>query len=709
MKSSLTLAGKFAARLGHLPREARDTLFLLGVIAWTLLPHIGHLPLWCSLMAAAVLLWRMQLALNNAALPNRWWLAAFLVLTAVLTFWSHRTLLGKEAGVTLLVVLTTLKTLELRARRDAFVIFFLGFFLILTHFLYSQSLLTAAAMLVAIWGLLTALVLAHMPVGQPALKQAGALAARAALLGAPLMVVLFMLFPRMGPLWGVPQDALGQTGLSNELRFGTVNELATDDRVAMVLRFTGPAPAIQDLYFRGPVFGKFDGQRWQPADAQIALRPSQLREQIQLLGPAFDYEAVVEPQRSAFLPLLDLTPEIPKLEGGPDNLRALRRDDLQWLTNRPIAERLRATGRAWTQFRHGPMRPSPELRQFLELPANHNPRTLAWAQALRTDPSLANADARALASAVMRHIRTDGFSYTLTPGVYGENGGHDLIDEFWLDRKLGFCEHFAAAFVVVMRAMDVPARVITGYQGAEINPFDGSYVVRNSYAHAWAEYWQPGVGWQRADPTAAVAPERVERARNLRPPPGLMASAIGSVNPALLQQMREMWDAVNNQWNRWVLSYSRGSQLDLLKELGFESPSWEDLAYLLIGTLATLSLAGALWAWWDQHRMDPWLRAYGQVRRALEAATDVQAPAHQPPRSLAREVLDQHGAAAQELVQALHDFESLRYGPEAARRSPRETATLARGLARRIATLAKRLPPPQLKQPPPRAATAASR
>jgi transglutaminase-like putative cysteine protease len=705
MKATLTLAGRFAARLGHLPREARDTLFLLAVIAWTLLPHVGRLPLWCSLLAGSVLLWRTQLALNNAALPGRWWLAIVLAAAAVLTFWSHRTLLGKEAGVTLIVVLTALKTLELRARRDAFVIFFLGFFLILTHFLYSQSLLTAAAMLISIWGLLTALVLAHMPVGQPALRQAGTLAARAALLGAPLMVLLFVLFPRVGPLWGVPQDAAGRTGLSNEMRFGTVNELATDDRVAMVLQFpTGRAPSIQSLYFRGPVFGQFDGKEWRPVDSDLSPHGGSRRAPLQLLGAPTRYEAVIEPQRSAILPLLDLTPEAPLIEGGPDNLRAFRRDDLQWLTNRAITERLRVTGMAWTEFRHGPREPSPELAPFLDLPANFNPRTLAWAKALQAEPRLANADARALAGAVMQHIRTAGFSYTLTPGLYGEDGSPDLIDQFWFDRKLGFCEHFAAAFVVVMRAMDVPARVVTGYQGAEINPFDGTYVVRNSFAHAWAEYWQPGAGWQRADPTAAVAPDRVERARNLRPAPGLVASAIGTMNPALLQQMREFWDAVNNQWNRWVLSYSRGSQLDLLKQLGFESPNWSDLAYLLIGTLAALSLAGAAWAWWDQRRTDPWLRAYGEVRRALERAGGLHAPPHLPPRGLAAEVLRVHGASGNDLAHALQAFEGLRYGPQAAGRSARETATLARGLARSIAALAGKLPPSE--EPPPKAAVA---
>ena len=200
-------------RLAHLPRDTRDTLFQLLVIAWTIAPHLLHLPLWCAVMTTALLAWRARLAITAAKLPSRWLISGLLIVAGALTLWGERTLLGKEAGVTLLVVLMTLKTLELRARRDALVVFFLGFFLVLTHFLYSQSLATGLWLLVAVWGLLTALVLAHMPVGRPPLQRAAGVAARAAVLGVPVMVLLFLLFPRIGPLWGLPQDAVGRTGL----------------------------------------------------------------------------------------------------------------------------------------------------------------------------------------------------------------------------------------------------------------------------------------------------------------------------------------------------------------------------------------------------------------------------------------------------------------------------------------------------------------
>jgi hypothetical protein len=226
-----------------------------------------------------VLAWRAVLAWRDAALPGRWPLLAVLLLAAGLTWREHHTLLGRDAGITLLVVLMALKTLELRARRDALVVFFLGFFLVLTQFLYSQSLLSAAAMLLSVWGWLTALTLAHMPAGRPPLREAAGTALRAALLGLPVMLALFLLFPRIPPLWSMPGDG-ARTGLSDHLRLGDVAELAQDDSVALRLRFEGPPLPLAQLYLRGPVLSRYDGQSWQaepwPARARSRdrLRPS---------------------------------------------------------------------------------------------------------------------------------------------------------------------------------------------------------------------------------------------------------------------------------------------------------------------------------------------------------------------------------------------------------------------------------------------------
>ena len=635
----------------RLPREARDTLFMLFVIGWTVLPHVAHLPAWCSLLTLVVLLWRARLALANAPLPSRWVLVAVLVLAAGLTLWSHQTLLGKEPGVTMVVVLMALKTLELRARRDAFVVFFLGFFIVLTHFLYSQSLLVALAMLVSVWGLLTALVLVHMPVGQPSLRQASTLAARTALWGAPLMALMFVLFPRIGPLWGVPNDGLARTGLSNTMRMGSVAELARDDSVALRVRFEGPPPPPSAMYFRGPVLSRFDGAEWRIANYETfaALRAAS---ESRVRGAPVRYEMTLEPTRLTTLPLLEATATAPQIDG----FASFGMTDLQWLAERPLAERVRFNAEAYTEFQHGPVADNVSLREFVELPPGFNPRTLAWAFAMRREPRYAQADGRVLAQALLQHIRSAGFSYTLAAEPYGRNA----IDEFWLDRRDGFCEHFAAAFVVVMRALDVPARVVTGYQGTDPIPVDGYYLVRQSSAHAWAEYWQAGVGWVRADPTAAVAPDRINRSARLVASPGFVAGALGNVNPALLAQLQKGWELVNNRWNQWVLNYSRGQQLDVLKNLGFNSPSWEDLAILLAGALSSLALAGAVWAGWDQHRVDPWVRQMQRLRKALNTL-GVQASDHEAPRALAARVRGRFGADGEALATLLDALDRQRY------------------------------------------------
>ena len=241
--------------LVHLPREVRDTLFLLAVIGWVVFMQVGHIPWWCSALTGVLLIWRARLTLHGQPLPGWTWRIGLLVLTLGATWLTHRTLLGRDAGVTLIVVLLALKTLEMRARRDAFVVFFLSFFTLLTHFFYSQSLLTAAGILIALLGLLTALVNAHMPVGAAPLKQSARIAGGLALLGAPIMLVLFMLFPRMAPLWGMPSDSMaGRSGLSGEMRVGEIARLALDDTIAMRVKFEGNPPPQSDMYFRGPVF-----------------------------------------------------------------------------------------------------------------------------------------------------------------------------------------------------------------------------------------------------------------------------------------------------------------------------------------------------------------------------------------------------------------------------------------------------------------------
>lgn len=617
-----------------MPRETRDTLFLLAVVAWVLALQLGHIPLWCALMAAGALIWRATLTWRGMPLPSWPWRLALLAITLGATWMTHRTLLGRDAGVTLIVVLLALKTLEMRARRDAFVVFFLAFFTLLTHFFYSQSLATAIGILLALLGLLTALVNAHMPVGHPSLRVAAGTAMRMAVLGAPLMLVLFMLFPRMAPLWGTPSDAMnGRTGLSGEMQVGQVARLATDDGIAMRVRFDGEIPPMRDLYFRGPVLSDFDGLRWRPLRSGFPAS-MELQADLEPLGQAVDYEVTLEPSQQPWLVLLDAVSEAPQLPRG----RAFMTPDLQWLSTRPVTDLLRLRARSHLAFRHGPREATVALQDHTELPGGFNPRTLALAQSLRQQYGPGHAAAPRLVEAALQRLRTGGYVYTLDPGVYGRH----TADEFWFDRKEGFCEHIASSFVILMRAMDIPARVVTGYQGGELNAMDNYWVVRQRDAHAWAEVWLAGEGWVRVDPTGAVFPTRLGSFTRLSAPQGLMADTIRNLNPTLARQLRDFWEAVNNSWNQWVLNYTQGRQLDLLRDLGFDSPDWRDLLLALAVVAALAGLGGSLWMLWERQQHDPWLRLLAQTQRRLQRS-GMPAVARLTPRELNRQVQQHWG------------------------------------------------------------------
>ncbi|MBC7621277.1 MAG: DUF3488 domain-containing transglutaminase family protein [Candidatus Saccharibacteria bacterium] len=652
---SNTAPSELWQRLLHLPREARDTLFLLVVIAWLILPQVSRLPLWCTAMAVGILLWRGLIALRNQSLPSRWWLMLLLLLAMTGTYLSHKTLVGRDAGVTFIVVLLTLKTLELRAQRDAFVVFFLGFFTLLSNFFFSQSLLLAAAMLVALMGLLTALVLSHMPVGKPPLLLAARTAGWMCLLGAPIMVVLFVLFPRVAPLWGVPSDAMsGRSGLSGNMKVGTIASLALDDSIAMRVRFEGSAPAQPELYFRGPVLSSFDGREW--TALRSAFPPQmQLGSELQVSGAPIRYQVTLEANNRPWIMVLDAAPEAPRINGYQATMSA----DLQWTADKPMADLVRYSAQSYTRFTHGPSRLATGLQDFLDLPPTYNPRTLQLAAQMRRDPRWAKADAATLVNAVLDMLRTGGYTYTLEPGVFGTH----TADEFWFDRKAGFCEHIASSFVLLMRALDIPARIVTGYQGGDINSVDGFWTVRQSDAHAWSEVWIAGRGWVRVDPTSAVAPGRTGSPQRLQAPRNPVTEALaGAIGPQIALNVRAVWDAVNNRWNQWVLNYTQNRQLDLLRNIGFESPSWEDLGLVLIGIVVAASLLGAVWTLWDRHQQDPWLRLLHQAHKRM-ARAGIPVPANAPPRQMVA-LLGQGVASTHPTLAAwLLRLEAWRYAP----------------------------------------------
>jgi protein-glutamine gamma-glutamyltransferase len=622
----------FSTGWARLPREPRDTLFLLAALAWTLLPQLVQVPPWCAALAYAALGWRAWLAWRGGTLPSRWLLVLALLGATAGTLASHQSLFGPSAGVTLLVVMSALKTLELRARRDATVVFYLGFFLVLANFLHSQSLATALAMGVAVWLLMAALVLAHLPevpevqVHRAPLRQALALSARLLLTGVPLVVMLFVFFPRVAPLWTVPGSGsgVGKTGLSDHLALGDVAELAQDDTLALRLQFEGTVPATALRYFRGPVLSTPEGSGWQrqtgsgagfvplpapPADGNANANAA----------PKVRYEMTVEPLGLGTLPLLENARTPPTRPDAEPDLPWWHHPEGYWPTQRPLTERmrLRATATLDTPL-HDPRVASapavdpadPRWTPYLVLPEGQHPRTLAWADA---QPS---ADRHP--QWLLDHIRQQPYVYTLAPGLLGQHP----VDTFWLDTRAGFCEHYASAVTVVLRRWGIPARIVTGYLGGEVNPLNGVLDIRQRDAHAWVEYWHADRGWVRLDPTEAVAPERVQRGERLtaaRGPLGLALVDLVALDPQWVAQMQAVWGAAEHQWNQWILGYSAHRQQDLLAGLLGEGVALHTLGRWLAGGFAALVGVGAGWVAWRSppRRRDPWLRGHARLQQIL--------------------------------------------------------------------------------------------
>jgi len=658
---SLRSTSRVAAKLTHLPRDTRDTLFLLTVIACCIGPLVTHLPLWTIPLTAVLLVWRGWLVWQQRPLPGRWVLGTLLALAVGLTLLSHRTLVGSHAGVTLIVMLLALKTLELRARRDAMVVFFLGFFTLLANFLFSQSLSTAAITLLALLGLLTALVNAHIPTGRPPLAQSMRTAATMAILGAPIMLALFMLFPRMAPLWGMPSENLaGRSGLADSMSVGSMASMVLDDRIAIRVRFADDRlPPPNAMYFRGPVLTAFNGRDWyalsQPEARAITWsRPSPANLKVQ--GEAIRYEVTLEAHRRYWLLTLDAAAVPPEL---PKGAFALMTPELQWMANRPILSVLRYRAESHLNFRHGPERRTPRLNQYVQLPQGMNPRTLALAHQMRADPELAAGGTVAYVNAVLSRLSTDGYSYTLAPGVYGEH----TADEFWFDHKEGFCEHIASAFVVLMRALNIPARIVTGYQGGEMNHLDGYWVVRQSDAHAWAEIWQEGQGWLRVDPTGAIAPSRIGQLERLQAPSSLLGGAVETlISPHFAQYLRAMWEAVDNGWNQWILNYTQEHQLNLLQALGLKSSNWQTLMQLLCAALGLYLLGWLVLTYWERGR-DPWQHL---LLRAAHTLIDkgLHFPTYTSPRSMAQQIREHFGEQGEAAAQWMLRYETERYSKQ---------------------------------------------
>lgn len=570
-----TLAKKISSPL---PRDKADTLLLLTACTLVLAPHTTHLPLWISLTFPLVLIWRGWITFQGKRMPPRWLLLPASALTMVGVYWTYKTFFGRDAGVAILVLLLSFKLLEMRAKRDLFVIVFLSFFLILTNFFYSQSIGTALMMMIAIIATLTAQLSFQYTGAVPPFKQRLRLGAMIFALALPLTLVFFFLFPRIqGPIWGMPDDAnTGRSGMSDSMAPGNISRLAMSDDIAFRVKFIDPQPEKSKLYWRGVVLGTYDGRTWK--QLHTSRNPRQIT--LHARGTPVRHQVTLEPNGRRWIFALELPFASPILNGAASTVT----HDLQFLSAAPINDRIRYDATSYTDFDIQADESPIHLQDWLQLPPEHNPRAHAFAKEVRAKST----DEIVMINTVLKFFREENFSYTLEPPLLGKNS----VDEFLFATRAGFCEHYASAFVVLMRALDIPARVVTGYQGGEINTVDGFMTVRQSDAHAWAEVWLEKRGWIRVDPTAAVAPNRIEMNLTSVIPRQTFGGMLNLniAKDSWLIKLHANWDAVNNSWNQWVLNYTPAKQKNLLQSLGFGDVDWRTLTILMC-TLGAIAIA----------------------------------------------------------------------------------------------------------------------
>lgn len=626
-------------------------LSLIILVSLAVAPHVTHVNPWISAFYFALAGLRLLGLWRPWVLPGRFLLLLLTTAGLANVIAQHRLLVGRNAGVALLVSMLGLKLLESRSPRDLFVSVFLGYFLIVTQFLYSQSIGLATYLAVIAVGLTAILV--ELSKARPSanplwpVRRAAALLAQAV----PLMLVLFLLFPRLsGPLWSLDTDSSsGITGLTDRLSVGSVSNLSQSRAVAFRVEFDGHLPDHKYRYWRGPVFWTTDGKNWSAAaEPEGSGRP--LRPGFSATGDEIDYTVTLEPTGQRWIFALDLPSSTPDWSS--------LTPDFQLLAATPVNQEIRYRAASFPEYNTGELSEDDRYRA-LQLPDNISPRMTALVKHWQG----ADAKATAVVGQALNYFRSKPFVYTLQPPPLGDNP----TDEFLFETRRGFCEHFATSFTLLMRLAGIPTRVVAGYQGGEHNPHGGYYIVRQSDAHAWSEVWLRNKGWVRVDPTSAVAPERIERSFGVQEsgpgaPIRFELSDPGIVR-ALFRQAGFAADALNMAWRRWVLDYDNERQGYLLELLGLDFIRDYALgvtAVLMSGFMLLLVAAG-LWGK-TQISPDPVERQYRRFCRRL-AKQGLPRRSYEGPRDFADRVVRHYPDLKPAVKQIVELYIILRYGP----------------------------------------------
>lgn len=634
---------------GHLQKKV--LIFLLSSLGLIVFPHVYHLAPGVFAFFYLLLGWRFTGIWKPGWLPNKLFVFFLTVCGITLLYSQHQGVFGRDAGTSLFVTALGLKLLEIKSERDIYLINFLAFIVAASQFLFEQSILMAAYILFVCSVLLATLFCInsrnHHP--GPALKYAGLMIAQAI----PVSIVLFILFPRVeAPRWMLFDDHHAKSGLSDIMEPGSISNLALSDELVFRAKFSGALPPPQQRYWRGPVLSYTDGKRWTQSPRSGLLKIQSIPK---FTGPPYHYTLLMEPQNKNWVYALDMAADFESsLHQKANYLLVTSRDPDKRaeykVTSYPTYNTGTLSVKDYQDVMQLPGEASDKIRQFISRLHGFDSSPLNFIRQL------------------LNHFRAEDFHYTLTPPLLED----DPIETFLFETKQGFCSHYASAFVYLMRAANIPARVVIGFQGGELNKAGDFLEIRQSDAHAWAEVWLQNRGWVRIDPTAAIAPERIEQTIDtdrLMPGELIRFLSADSDTQALgwLKQVRQLWNNVDYNWQRWVINYDNKNQSRFLSTLGIH-----DLNTMIYWMIGITSLIIALLAWFllyhKQKTTDRILLTYNRFCNKI-ARQGLTKNTGEGPKDFAARIKRTLPGRAKDIDQITAVFISLRYGKDS---SPKE-------------------------------------
>ncbi len=523
-------------------------IFLFSALGLIVLPHIKNLPPSLYIFFYVLWGWRMLGLWHPQLLPNKIVTLLCAVIAVAIMVYLKLGILGRDPGTAIFVSAVGLKLLEIKSPRDVYLLVCLTFISACTLFLYQQTIFMAAYIILTSSSLLATLVLSTSPGLSP--LRASRTSVNLLLQALPLTAIMFLFFPRLdAPRWlWFEENNSAISGLSESMTPGEISRLGMSDELAFRVKFEGEIPPQQQLYWRGPVLSLTDGKQWQqqkPQYTHISTRS------IKYFGKAYRYQILLEPQRLNYVYALERASEYPSTLRMNSNFQLVSSNKTNQYQEFSLASHSHFYIDHLTEK---------DRQTNLQLPTQPSAKINTLVQQLGGFEGHHNQFARNVLNYFTRH----NFQYTLTPPLMHQRP----IEQFLFDHRAGFCSHYATAFVYLMRVAGIPARVITGYQGGELNDVGGFLEVRQANAHAWTEIWLDNKGWMRIDPTATVAPERIEQNVNVdqQIASGNVSfthiNSLQSVN--WLRQMHRLWSSLDYSWQRWVINYDSDNQAILL-------------------------------------------------------------------------------------------------------------------------------------------------